>query len=228
MRIWSSEHTFDHEWETVAMAAFKKYPNPLNRAVTGIDVVKQTLEAGKILTERIIQSHFSIPSWATKLTGFSGTQYSHEYTVIDPHRKEFSLTTRNLNGSSFLRVDEKLTYKPDQEDPNKTVLKQDVIVTITLPAFADYCEKTFLSIYSQNASKGRQGVEWVIDNLKKEYEAISTKVTSEVHEMSEKMRSWSIPSTSSSSTSTSSSSCCMSTSNKPTPSSATNSSSPPS
>ncbi|ULU13984.1 hypothetical protein L5515_002556 [Caenorhabditis briggsae] len=206
MRIWSSEHTFDHEWETVAMAAFKKYPNPLNRAVTGIDVVKQTLEAGKILTERIIQSHFSIPSWATKLTGFSGTQYSHEYTVIDPHRKEFSLTTRNLNGSSFLRVDEKLTYKPDQEDPNKTVLKQDVIVTITLPAFADYCEKTFLSIYSQNASKGRQGVEWVIDNLKKEYEEISKKVSSEVHEMSEKMRHWSIPSTSSGPSCTSSAS----------------------
>ncbi|CAP34021.2 Protein CBG15800 [Caenorhabditis briggsae] len=194
MRIWSSEHTFDHEWETVAMAAFKKYPNPLNRAVTGIDVVKQTLEAGKILTERIIQSHFSIPSWATKLTGFSGTQYSHEYTVIDPHRKEFSLTTRNL------------TYKPDQEDPNKTVLKQDVIVTITLPAFADYCEKTFLSIYSQNASKGRQGVEWVIDNLKKEYEEISKKVSSEVHEMSEKMRHWSIPSTSSGPSCTSSAS----------------------
>ncbi|PIC54116.1 hypothetical protein B9Z55_003505 [Caenorhabditis nigoni] len=218
MRIWSSEHTFDHEWETVAMAAFKKYPNPLNRAVTGIDVVKQTLEAGKILTERIIQSHFSIPSWATKLTGFSGTQYSHEYTVIDPHRKEFSLTTRNLNGSSFLRVDEKLTYKPDQEDPNKTVLKQDVIVTITLPAFADYCEKTFLSIYSQNASKGRQGVEWVIDNLKKEYEEISKKVStilvsSEVHEMSEKMRHWSIPSTSSGP------SCTSSTSSGPTTSS---------
>lgn len=58
---------FSHEWETVAQAAFRKYPNPLNRSITGIDVVKQTLEAGKILTERIIQSHFSIPSWATKV-----------------------------------------------------------------------------------------------------------------------------------------------------------------
>ncbi|CAI5438854.1 unnamed protein product [Caenorhabditis angaria] len=189
MRIWTSEHVFNHEWETVATAAFRKYPNPLNRAVTGIDVLRQSLEAGKIMTERIIQSHFSIPSWATKLTGFSGTQYSHEYTVVDPLNKEFSLITRNLNGASFLRVDEKLTYTPLEEDPTKTVLKQDVSVTITLPAFADYCEKTFLSIYSQNANKGRQGVEWVIDNLKKEYEEISKKVSSEVQEMSEKVRS---------------------------------------
>ncbi|CAB3408786.1 unnamed protein product [Caenorhabditis bovis] len=196
MRIWTSEHVFNHEWETVAMAAFKKYPNPLNSAVTGIDVIRQTLDAGKILTERIIQSHFHIPGWATKLTGFSGTQYSHEYTVIDPTKKELLLTTRNLNGASFLRVDEKLTYKPLEDDPTKTVLKQDVSVTITLPAFADYCEKTFLSIYSQNANKGRQGVEWVIDNIKKEYETLTTKVTNEVQEMSEKVRSWSSPSAS--------------------------------
>lgn len=32
-----------------------------------------------------------------QLTGFSGTQYSHEYTVIDPTNKEFSLTTRNVS-----------------------------------------------------------------------------------------------------------------------------------
>ncbi|RCN39461.1 PRELI-like family protein, partial [Ancylostoma caninum] len=112
MKIWTSEHVFDHDWETVVNAAWRKYPNPMNQGVTGMDVLRQTLQAGKILSERIIQSHFHIPSWATKLTGFSGTQYSHEYTVIDPQQRTMSLTTRNLNGSSFLRVDEKLTYTP--------------------------------------------------------------------------------------------------------------------
>ncbi|CAD6196195.1 unnamed protein product [Caenorhabditis auriculariae] len=167
----------------------EKYPNPLNRAVTGIDILKHSFDAGRLLSERLIQSHFQIPSWATKLTGFSGTQYSHEYTVIDPTKQEMSLITRNLNASSFLRVDEKLTYRPLEEDPTKTVLKQDVSVTITLPAFADYCEKTFLSVYESNAEKGRKGVEWVIDHLKKEYDDISSKVTSEVQGISGKMRS---------------------------------------
>ncbi|ETN84314.1 PRELI-like family protein [Necator americanus] len=187
MKIWTSEHVFDHDWETVVNAAWRKYPNPMNQGVTGMDVLRQTLQAGKILSERIIQSHFHIPSWATKLTGFSGTQYSHEFTVIDPQQRTMSLTTRNLNGSSFLRVDEKLTYTPLPEDPSKTVLKQEAVVTITLPAFVDYCEKTFIGVYSSNAAKGRKGVEWVIDQLKNEYTDISTKVSVEVLEMQEKV-----------------------------------------
>lgn len=194
MKIWTSEHVFEHDWETVVKAAWRKYPNPMSSGVTAMDVVRQTFDAGKILSERVIQSHFHIPSWASKLTGFSGTQYSHEYTVIDPTNKTMSLTTRNLNGAHFLRVDEKLTYLPHAADPSKTVLKQEAIVTITLPAFAEYCEKTFLSVYSTNAAKGRSGVEWVIDHMKKEYAEISDKLSNEVLEMSEKVRhAWTNP-----------------------------------
>ncbi|VDM66101.1 unnamed protein product [Strongylus vulgaris] len=187
MKIWTSEHVFEHDWETVVNAAWRKYPNPMNQGVTGMDVLRQTLQAGKIFSERLIQSRFQIPLWATKLTGFSGTQYSHEYTVIDPQQRTMSLTTRNLNCSSFLRVDEKLTYTPLPEDPSKTILKQEAIVTITLPAFVDYCEKAFIGVYSSNAAKGRKGVEWVIDQLKNEYTDISTKVSSEVQGMQEKV-----------------------------------------
>ncbi|KAE9421758.1 hypothetical protein Angca_007255 [Angiostrongylus cantonensis] len=211
MKIWNSEHVFDHDWETVVTAAWRKYPNPMNQGVTGMDVMRQTLRAGKIMSERIIQSHFHIPSWVTKLTGFSGTQYSHEYTVIDPEARTMSLTTRNvrntyllsliyspivsasvssnfkLNCCHFLQVDEKLTYTPLPDDPTKTILRQEASVAITLPAFADYCEKTFIGVYSSNAAKGRKGVEWVIDQLKKEYADISTKVSAEVHEMQEKV-----------------------------------------
>ncbi|VDM61654.1 unnamed protein product [Angiostrongylus costaricensis] len=187
MKIWNSEHVFDHDWETVVTAAWRKYPNPMNQGVTGMDVLRQTLRAGRIMSERIIQSHFHIPSWVTKLTGFSGTQYSHEYTVIDPEARTMSLTTRNLNCCHFLQVDEKLTYTPLPDDPTKTILRQEASVVITLPAFADYCEKTFIGVYSSNAAKGRKGVEWVIDQLKKEYADISTKVSAEVHEMQEKV-----------------------------------------
>lgn len=63
------------------------------------------------------------------------------------------LTTRNLNGSSFLRVDEKLTYMPHKTNPKQTILLQEAIVTVNLPAFTDYCEKAFLNTYQTNAIK---------------------------------------------------------------------------
>jgi hypothetical protein len=104
----------------------------MNRAVTAIDVVSQDVDKGVIKSERLLQSQFSIPSWATKLTGFAGVQYSHEYTEIDPNKRVMTLATRNvsyyrfalsvcfqLNGISFMRVDERLTYTPDPTDSRK-------------------------------------------------------------------------------------------------------------
>ena len=49
-------------------AAWRKYPNPVNTAITGIDVLRQELsKEGVLRSERIIQSHFPIPSWVTKV-----------------------------------------------------------------------------------------------------------------------------------------------------------------
>uniref|UniRef100_A0A0N5AWY4 PRELI/MSF1 domain-containing protein n=1 Tax=Syphacia muris TaxID=451379 RepID=A0A0N5AWY4_9BILA len=178
MKIWTSEHTFDHSWDEVVYAAWRKYPNPLNTAITGIDVLRQELsQNGVLYSERIIQSRFPIPTWVTKLTGFSGTQYSHEITKIDPSKKSMTLVTKNLNGSSFLRVDEKLTYSPDPCNENKTILKQEAAVAVNLPAFTDYCESSFLNTYSSNALKGPKGIEWVISQFKLEYNGLSSKVS---------------------------------------------------
>ncbi|CAD5206253.1 unnamed protein product [Bursaphelenchus okinawaensis] len=187
MKIWTSEHTFDHPWDTVVHAAFRKYPNPMNRAVTAIDVVEQKVDQGTLKTERILQSHFHIPNWVVKLTGFSGTQYSHEYTVIDPSSRKMTLATRNLNALGFLRVDERLEYTPDPSNPYRTLLKQEAAVVVNLPAFTDYCEKAFLNAYQTNAVKGRSGVEWVIDHLKREYQEFSSKVSTEINEISDKV-----------------------------------------
>jgi len=187
MRIWSSDHVFEHPWHTVVNAAYRKYPNPMNAAITATDIVEQKLDAGVLKTEKILQSHFHVPQWATKLTGFSGTQYSHEYTEIDPARRSMVLVTRNLNCIRFLRVDERLKYIPHPEDSRKTLLMQEASVSVNLPVLTDYCEKTFLSVYSNNALTGRKGVEWVIDHLKREYNELSTRVSTEVRELSSKL-----------------------------------------
>jgi len=189
MKIWASDHVFEHPWETVVHAAFRKYPNPMNKAITAIDVVRQDVDKGVIKSERLLQSKFQIPSWVTKLTGFAGQQYSHEYTEIDPASRSMTLTTRNLNATSFLRVDERLTYTPDPSDPQRTILKQEASVSVNLPTFTGYCESAFMNVYQSNALKGRTGVEWVIESLKKEYNEISSRVTSEMHDFSNKMAS---------------------------------------
>lgn len=42
----------------------------MNGSVTAMDVIQQSVNNGVLMTERILQSHFHIPCWATKVDFF--------------------------------------------------------------------------------------------------------------------------------------------------------------
>merc|ERR1711872_1121235 len=44
MKIWTSEHIFNHSWESVTGGQWQKYPNPHNQAVVGTDVLEWRAE----------------------------------------------------------------------------------------------------------------------------------------------------------------------------------------
>ena len=55
---------FRHPWETVAKAAWRKYPNPLNPGVTGIDVLNRHIDSrGRLESHRLLITKWSLPSW---------------------------------------------------------------------------------------------------------------------------------------------------------------------
>uniref|UniRef100_A0A8C9I6Y5 PRELI/MSF1 domain-containing protein n=1 Tax=Piliocolobus tephrosceles TaxID=591936 RepID=A0A8C9I6Y5_9PRIM len=54
MKIWTSEHIFDHPWGTVTTAAMQKYPNPRNPGIVGFDVLnKNTGPSEKLYSHRL-------------------------------------------------------------------------------------------------------------------------------------------------------------------------------
>lgn len=55
---------FSHPWETVATAAWRKYPNPHNPAVIGTDVVERKVVDGVLHTHRLVSSKWGFPRWA--------------------------------------------------------------------------------------------------------------------------------------------------------------------
>lgn len=54
---------FSHPWETVAQAALRKYPNPMNSAVLGADVIDRQVVNGVLHTHRLVVSEFKFPGW---------------------------------------------------------------------------------------------------------------------------------------------------------------------
>lgn len=60
--------SLSHPWDTVAKAAWRKYPNPINPAVVSLDVLDRKVERGILKSHRLIGSSWSLPQWVNSVS----------------------------------------------------------------------------------------------------------------------------------------------------------------
>ncbi|KAI5705014.1 protein slowmo isoform X1 [Diaphorina citri] len=168
MKIWTNEHTFNHPWETIVQATWRKYPNPMNTAVKGIDVIDRKVENGILKSHRLISSQWGLPNWARSVVGSTNIFYASERSEVNPITRQMTLETTNLTYGHVIAVDERLCYQPHPEDNSKTLLKQEAVVTVRGIPLSSYVENMLTSKISHNAGKGRLAIEWVINKLDSE------------------------------------------------------------
>lgn len=179
MKIWTSEHTFNHPWEMVATAAWRKYPNPHNTAVIGTDVVERKVVDGVLHTHRLVSSIWYFPKWAQALIGSAKICYASEQSEVNPSLRLMVLKTINLTFCRHIAVNETIKYVPHPSDPSKTLLKQEAVVTVKGVPLTNYMEDLLTTKISNNAGKGRQAMEWVINKLNDEVKDL-TRSTDEI------------------------------------------------
>ncbi|XP_018429891.1 PREDICTED: PRELI domain containing protein 3B isoform X2 [Nanorana parkeri] len=142
MKIWTSEHVFDHPWEMVTTAAMQKYPNPMNPSVVGVDVLNRHVDSsGKLHSDRLLSTEWGMPS-----------------------------LVKSITFTNMVSVDERLVYKPHPQDHKKTVLTQEAIISVKGVSLSRYLEGMMANTISSNANKGRDAMEWVISKLNSELE----------------------------------------------------------
>jgi hypothetical protein len=167
MKIWTSEHTFDHSWETVAQAMWQKYPNPHTQGVLATDVLKRAVTPdGMLHSNRLITTKWQMPSLAMKIVGDPGFSYARELSTVDPLKKEITMHTTNLTFKNFLSLDEYLSYTVNPANPTKTDLKKETVITVQGLPLSSYMESSLASTISSNAQKGILGMQWAIDKVK--------------------------------------------------------------
>ncbi|XP_075272614.1 PRELI domain containing protein 3A isoform X2 [Opisthocomus hoazin] len=194
MKIWSSEHVFGHPWDTVIKAAMRKYPNPMNPCVVGVDVLDRSLDnQGRLHSHRLLSTEWGLPSIVKAILGTSRTlTYVEEHSVVDPVEKKMELCSTNITLTNLVSVDERLVYTPHPENPEKTVLTQEAIITVKGISLSSYLESLMANTISSNArklfqflsitelspclwlSKGRDALEWVISKLNTELEELKS------------------------------------------------------
>jgi len=178
MKIWESQHTFSHPWETVTKALWRKYPNPLNPHVIGVDIVdRRVTPEGHLFSERLMTTEWGLANWVKKLIGFDEHAYAHEISSVDPKNKTLSINSRNLTFDSKVNVEERISYSPHPEDPAKTLMTQQAIVTVQGVPLTSYMEQLMTSSIAGNASKGREALESVILRVQSEAKDIKETLT---------------------------------------------------
>jgi len=178
MKIWESQHTFSHPWETVTKALWRKYPNPLNPHVVGVDVVdRRVTPEGHLFSERLMTTEWGLANWVKKLIGFDEHAYAHEISTVDPENKTLSINSRNMTFESKVNVEERITYSPHPEDPEKTLMTQQAIVTVQGVPLTSYMEQLMTTSIAGNASNGRDALENVIQRVQSEAKDIKDTLT---------------------------------------------------
>lgn len=189
MKIWTSEHVFSHNWETVVQSQFRKYPNPHNTNVMGTDVLERHVDAdGKLHSTRIITSDWKLAPWVQKLIGCNKEAYAHEVSVVDPKERLMTMKSVNLTFCSFVSMKEHMSYLPHPDSPDKTLLRQETLVTVRGVPLTSYMESLIVNTVDANAAKGKQAIEWVVNTVKDEARSVNIsgildKISSEVQDL---------------------------------------------
>ncbi|NXE78561.1 PLD3A protein, partial [Cochlearius cochlearius] len=167
---------YRHPWDTVIKAAMRKYPNPMNPCVVGVDVLDRSLDnQGRLHSHRLLSTEWGLPSIVKAILGTSRTlTYIEEHSVVDPVEKKMELCSTNITLTNLVSVDERLVYTPHPENPEKTVLTQEAIITVKGISLSSYLESLMANTISSNARKGRDALEWVISKLNTELEELKS------------------------------------------------------
>ncbi|RMB95853.1 hypothetical protein DUI87_27967 [Hirundo rustica rustica] len=166
----------------------RKYPNPMNPSVVGVDVLDRHVDpSGKLHSHRLLSTEWGIPSIVKSLIGTCRTRtYVQEHSVVDPVKKTMELKSCNyscylyqgtilscvlqISFTNLVSVDERLVYKPHPHEPHKTILTQEAIISVKGVSLSSYLEGLMANTISSNAKKGREALEWVIKRLNAEIE----------------------------------------------------------
>ncbi|XP_044790419.1 PRELI domain containing protein 3A isoform X11 [Bubalus bubalis] len=89
-----------------------------------------------------------------RILGTSRTlTYIREHSVVDPVEKKMELCSTNITLTNLVSVSERLVYTPHPEDPGKTVLTQEAVITVKGVSLGSYLESLMANTISSNAKK---------------------------------------------------------------------------
>lgn len=198
MRLFSTNHYFNYQWEQVTAANWQKYPNEISTHVVSVDTLNREidLENNVLRSERLIACKQPVPKWLSCLIGGEEYSYIREISEVDLNTKQLIMKSANLTMSHLLLCKETVIYKPDLELPQSRTLFYQQAEFTAFASFSRICDKIeewSVERFGQNAIKGKLGFESVLKALTQSWEEsgvivndVSNLILKDLNEVTEK------------------------------------------
>ncbi|TID15605.1 gb [Venturia nashicola] len=184
MKVFSSTSHFGYDWEHVSTANWQKYSpwNEKSTHVIAVDTLSRHVDAstGILRTERLITCQQSAPRWLTAILGSQEQSIVYEVSYVDPLSKKLTLCSQNMTWSDLLSVRETVTYTPSPHNTvSSTQFHQTAKITALCGGWQNIKNKieTFsIQRFGENAAKGREGFEMVLERAREVFREEREKV----------------------------------------------------
>lgn len=173
MKVFSSDCAFDYSWSEVSTANWRKYCpwNDKSTHVVAVDTLARCVDSdtGVLRTERLITCRQTAPAWVLKLLGGGNESRVLEVSYVDPRRRTVTMHSTNLTWNNVLSVRETVVYKPETqqgEETGRTRFQQEAQITALCGGWQKIktkIEEASVERFSENARKGREGFEAVLE-----------------------------------------------------------------
>jgi len=172
MKVFSNDETFNYSWEEVSTANWRKYCpwNDKSTHVIAVDTLSRHVdpETGILRTERLITCKQSAPKWLNSIMGGTETSHVFETSYVDPESKKVTMISSNMTWSNILSVRETVVYQPLSS--TRTQFVQDAKITALCGGWQKIkngVEEATVARFSENARKGKEGFEAVLEMSRK-------------------------------------------------------------
>jgi len=160
VKLFSTDHIFQHPFERVTSAFWRKYPNDKAGHVKAIDITDRRIdEQGRLITNRIMSCQSVLPGWL-RSAGLPQSCFVAESSIVDPATRTMVVKSNNLSGSSLIVVEETCTYKADAAAPaSSTHYKHEARFTAFLPFVAGKFESYSVANLQSKSKDGMAMIE---------------------------------------------------------------------
>lgn len=109
----------------------------------------------------------------TPFIGDQNTSYVFEVSYVDPAAKTVTMCSSNMTWSNLLSVHETVVYKPSPTSPNtQTQFQQRAEIAALCGGWQkikNKVEEATVDRFAQNAAKGKEGFEMVLEMSRKAF-----------------------------------------------------------